>query len=90
MNGKERLDAYLAGKKVDRRPNLTIVGSVVYRIIIAVAIKTNLFPTYFLKFVSVFIIAVALSVKPMRNWLSERKNRQRRMREAAKGGAQDA
>ena len=29
MNGKERLDAYLAGKKVDRRPNLTIVGSVV-------------------------------------------------------------
>lgn len=29
MNGKERLDAYLAGKKADRRPNLTIVGSVV-------------------------------------------------------------
>ena len=29
----------------------TIVGSVVYRIIIAVAIKTNLFPTYFLKYV---------------------------------------
>lgn len=68
----------------------TIVGSVVYRIIIAVAIKTNLFPTYFLKFVSVFIIAVALSVKPLRNWMGERKNRQRRMREAAKGGAQDA
>ena len=68
----------------------TIVGSVVYRIIIAVAIKTNLFPTYFLKFVSVFIIAVALSVKPVRSWMNERKNRQRRMREAAKGGAQDA
>ena len=68
----------------------TIVGSVLYRIIIAVAIKTNLFPTYFLKFVSVFIIAIALSVKPMRSWMSERKNRQRRMREAAKGGAQDA
>ena len=68
----------------------TIVGSVLYRIIIAVAIKTNLFPTYFLKFVSVFIIAVALSVKPLRSWINERKNRQRRMREAAKGGAQDA
>ena len=68
----------------------TIVGSVLYRIIIAVAIKTNLFPTYFLKFVSVFIIAVALSVKPLRSWMNERKNRQRRMREAARGGAQDA
>ena len=68
----------------------TIVGSVFYRIIIAVAIKTNLFPTYFLKFVSVFIIAVALSVNPVRSWLIERKNRQRRMREAAKEGEGNA
>lgn len=29
MNSKERLDAYLAKEAVDRRPNLTIVGSVV-------------------------------------------------------------
>lgn len=29
MNSKERLDAYISGNKVDRRPNLTIVGSVV-------------------------------------------------------------
>ena len=29
MNSKERLDAYTSGKTVDRRPNLTIVGSVV-------------------------------------------------------------
>lgn len=29
MNSKERLDGFLSGKKVDRRPNLTIVGSVV-------------------------------------------------------------
>lgn len=29
MNSKERLDSYLAGTPVDRRPNLTIVGSVV-------------------------------------------------------------
>lgn len=29
MNGKERLDSYLAGAAVDRRPNLTIVGGVV-------------------------------------------------------------
>ena len=31
MNSKERLAAYLAGEPVDRRPNLTIVGSVVCR-----------------------------------------------------------
>ena len=31
MNSKERLAAYLAGEKVDRRPNLTIVGSAVCR-----------------------------------------------------------
>lgn len=59
-----------------------IVGSVLYRIIIAVAIKTNLFPTYFLKFVSVFIIGIALSVGPLRTWLSERKNKSKRIREA--------
>lgn len=29
MNSKQRLDAYTSGKPVDRRPNLTIVGSVV-------------------------------------------------------------
>ena len=45
---------------------------------------------YGLMVLGVFIIAIALSVKSVRSWLNERKNRQRRMREAAKGGAQDA
>ncbi|MBQ8953396.1 MAG: hypothetical protein IJ048_04725 [Clostridia bacterium] len=31
MNSKERLAAYIAGRDVDRRPNLTIVGSAVAR-----------------------------------------------------------
>ena len=31
MNSKQRLAAYIAGEKVDRRPNLTIVGSAVCR-----------------------------------------------------------
>ena len=31
MNSKERLDAFIAGSAVDRRPNLTIVGSTVCR-----------------------------------------------------------
>ncbi|MBP5292547.1 MAG: uroporphyrinogen decarboxylase family protein [Clostridia bacterium] len=29
MNSKQRLDAYLKGERTDRRPNLTIIGSVV-------------------------------------------------------------
>ena len=31
MNSKQRLDAYIGGQTVDRRPNLTILGSVVAR-----------------------------------------------------------
>jgi len=60
-----------------------IVGSVAYRIIIAIAIKTNLFPTYFLKLVSVIIIAVALSVGPARAAIAERRNQARRKKEHA-------
>ena len=60
-----------------------IVGSVAYRIIIAVAIKTNLFPTYFLKFVSVLIIAAALAVGPAKSALTEYRNKTRRIRENA-------
>lgn len=60
-----------------------IVGSVAYRIIIAIAIKTNLFPTYFLKFVSVLIIAVALAVGPAKAAWFEYRNKARRVRENA-------
>lgn len=60
-----------------------IVGSVVYRIIIAVAIKTNLFPTYFLKFVSVMIIAVALSVGPAKSAIAASRSKARRLKENA-------
>jgi putative ABC transport system permease protein len=59
------------------------VGSVAYRIIVAVAIKTNLFPTYFLKFVSVLIIAVALSVSPAKAAILEHRGKVRREKENA-------
>ena len=45
---------------------------------------------YGLMVLGVFIIAIALSVKPVRSWLNERKNRQRRKREAAKEGGEHA
>lgn len=39
-----------------------LVGSVIYRIIIAVALKFDLFPSYALKLISAIIVALALSV----------------------------
>lgn len=79
----------IIGETVCVKRNLTvgfisaIVGSVVYRVIIAVAIKTNLFPTYFLKFVSVLIIAIALSVGPAKTAIGEHRNKTRRLKEYA-------
>lgn len=43
-----------------------IVGSVVYRIIISLALSTNVFPTYFLKLISAVIVAVALSIPTLK------------------------
>ncbi len=39
-----------------------IAGSLVYRLIIALALKTSFFPSYMLKLVSAIIVAVALAV----------------------------
>jgi putative tryptophan/tyrosine transport system permease protein len=49
-----------------------IVGSVIYRIIISLALSTNIFPTYFLKLVSAVIVAVALSIPAMKSGLVKR------------------
>jgi putative ABC transport system permease protein len=79
----------IIGETLCVKKNLTvgflsaIVGSVAYRIIVAVAIKTNLFPTYFLKFVSVLIIAVALSVSPAKAAILEHRGKVRREKENA-------
>lgn len=43
-----------------------IFGSIIYRFIIALAMKTSLFPAYALKLVSAVIVAVALSVPAMK------------------------
>lgn len=60
-----------------------IVGSIVYRILVAVAIKTNLFPTYFLRFVSVLIMVIALGIGPLRKYLQSVHSRGRRKNEDA-------
>ncbi|NLI22005.1 MAG: ABC transporter permease [Clostridiales bacterium] len=52
-----------------------IAGSVGYRLIISLALSTNLFPTYFLKLISAVIVAVALSLPTIRAGLLRRRIR---------------
>jgi len=52
-----------------------IVGSVVYRVIISLALSTNVFPTYFLKLISAVIVAVALSIPTVRENMRKRRIR---------------
>jgi putative ABC transport system permease protein len=52
-----------------------IVGSVIYRIIIALALSTNVFPTYFLKLISAVIVAGALSIPTVKAGLEKRRIR---------------
>jgi len=53
-----------------------IVGSVLYRFIISLALSTNVFPAYFLKLISAVIVGVALSIPTIKAALA--KQRQRR------------
>ncbi len=61
---------------------VTIAGSVVYRLIIALALKTNLFPAYFLKIVSAVIVAAALAVPAIKEMLARRKIKKEGLRNA--------
>lgn len=78
-------EALLLGKK----DNLSlafvgaILGSVVYRIIVAVAIQSEVFPSYFLKLVSVLIIVVALGIKPAKDAFAKAMNKKARISKSA-------
>ncbi len=62
------LASVIIGEVILGRKSVTIglisavVGSVIYRLIIALALSTNIFPTYFLKLISATIVAVALCI----------------------------
>ena len=60
----------------------TVAGSVIYRLMIALALKTNLFPAYFLKIVSAVIVAAALSVPVFKRMLIRRKTKREGLRHA--------
>lgn len=50
-----------------------IVGSVIYRIIIAVALQSSIFPSYMLKFVSAMIVLIALSIPTIKEYIDNKK-----------------
>jgi putative ABC transport system permease protein len=50
----------------------SVAGAIVYRFILAAAIKTNLFPAYLFKLVSAVIVGLALSLPVLREALARR------------------
>ena len=60
-----------------------VIGSVSYRVIVALAINTDILPSHFLKLITVAIIIIALAIGPTRDWLAAASNRRRRERENA-------
>lgn len=60
-----------------------VAGSVAYRVIVALAINTNILPSHFLKLVTVAIIIIALAIGPAKDWLVSASNRRRREKENA-------
>lgn len=66
-----------------------IVGSIVYRYIIAIATKSNFFPAYMLKLVSAVIVAIALAVPAIRISYGEWRLKRRGLSQS-KGGGRDA
>jgi len=52
-----------------------VAGSVLYRILLSLALSTNIFPTYFLKLISAVIVAVALSLPTIRAGMAKQRIR---------------
>ena len=77
------LASVIIGETIAGRRSVTaglfsaILGSVVYRMFIALALKVELFPSYGLKLVSALIVALALSLPALKQWLGLRKIKRR-------------
>ena len=82
------LASVIIGEAVFGRRSVTlglisaIVGSVIYRILISLALSTRIFPTYFLKLISAVIVAVALSIPTVKVTLQKQRIRKEGKRHA--------
>ena len=62
-----------------------IVGSIVYRYIIALATKSDMFPAYMLKLISAIIVTIALAVPAIKAKMANDKLKRQGMRESDGG-----
>ena len=82
------LASVIIGEVILGRKSVTIglvsavVGSVIYRLIIALALSTNIFPTYFLKLISAAIVAIALCIPTVKEKIHMMKVRREGKRHA--------
>lgn len=73
------LASVIIGEVCGGRKNVTIgiissvVGAIIYRFILAAAIKYSIFPAYMLKFVSALIVAIALSIPAIQHYIGIQK-----------------
>ncbi len=58
------------------------LGSVIYRFIIAIALKSSLFPAYYLKIVSALIVAIALAIPAAKSYIQFQKMKQKGLQDA--------
>ena len=69
------LASVIIGEVFGGRRNITagiicsVFGAVIYRFIIAFAIKSSIFPAYMLKFLSAVIVAIALSIPAIKQYI---------------------
>ena len=61
------------------------MGSIVYRYIIALATKSDMFPAYMLKLISAIIVTVALAVPAIKTKMANDKLKRQGMRESDGG-----
>ncbi|HHV64400.1 MAG TPA: ABC transporter permease [Peptococcaceae bacterium] len=77
------LASAIIGEAIFGRRSLTmglfsaILGSLIYRFIIAAALKSNIFPAYMLRVVSAFIVVFALSIPIIKKHLEFRRMRKK-------------
>ncbi|WP_303864910.1 ABC transporter permease [Alkalibaculum bacchi] len=66
-------EVFLGKRSVTLGFAAAIIGSIVYRFIIALALRSSIFPAYALKLVSAFIVAMALSIPVIKKNMQQRK-----------------
>ncbi len=88
------LASVIIGETVCGRRSVTVglisafVGSIIYRIIVAAALKVELLPTYGFKLVSALIVVVALAAPKIKEAAGIRRIRKNALKAASEGGKQ--